>query len=59
MGLFDMMRVGITKKDAFSCLILVLLRGLVFEGLARDLTVSLGCGGSCSQFELLWPGCFQ
>ena len=38
MDFFDMMRVGITKKDAFSCLVLVPLRGLVFEGLAAMLS---------------------
>jgi hypothetical protein len=42
MDFFDMMRVDITKKDAFSCLILVLLRGLVFKGLARDVVVGAG-----------------
>jgi hypothetical protein len=34
MDCFDMMRVDITKKDAFPCLVLVLLRGLVSEGRA-------------------------
>jgi hypothetical protein len=42
----DMMRAGVTKKDPFFCPILVLLRGLVFEGLALDVVVVLGCAGS-------------
>ena len=43
----DMMRAGVTKKDPFFCLILVVLRGLVFEGLARDVAVGFRCTGSC------------
>jgi hypothetical protein len=53
MDLIDMMRAGMTKKVSYSCLILVLLRGLVFEGLARDVVVGVGDAGSCVQCELL------
>jgi hypothetical protein len=53
MRCFDMMRGGITKKDAISCLILVLLRGLVFEGLARDFAVGFRWAGSRLRCEPL------
>ena len=46
-----MMHAQVTKKDPFSCPILVLLRGLVFEGFARDVVVGLDCAGSCLRCE--------
>ena len=49
MNLLDMMRAASDKKDPISCPVLVLLRGLVFEGFARSLSSAwaaraLACG---------------
>jgi hypothetical protein len=53
MDFIDMMHAGLTKNDPFSCPVLALLRGLLLEGLARELNVGLVCGRSRSRFELL------
>jgi hypothetical protein len=45
MNFIDMMRAGVTENDPFFCPIPALLRGLIFEGFARDVVVGLSAGG--------------